>query len=500
MLDPHSAPLTLADARHALRRCGFGAEPSKATKWVGRTATEFADAMIKEAMALPLPPPPSWADTAVPGEDTSPNQNFLFLEGNRDWLLDYRTKWVGRMATGGLAERMALVWHNHFVTGVEKYVYAAYAYRYLTMLRTHAQGNFKEFVHAVGTDPSMLIYLDGRESVAGSANENYARELLELFTMGSAGPDGTANYTEKDIREIARALTGWVVSPTTLTAGFVPERFDSSEKEFFGRKGAFDYDDVIDILFEERGHQIAHFVCRYLYESFVSANLDPEVVSEMATQFVASNFEIAPVMKTLMASAHFFDPGVRGVKIKSPVDYGLSLFVDMGITEIANTLLLYRRASELGQELFNPPDVNGWPGHFTWINTTTLPYRSLLSETYFSGRGGGVPDLRPMAESLSDAGAPDAVFRLPTAIVENLLPLAPELLDFPEPDGPFGGNLESHPVPAWLDQAPPHVRSLAKIFLGGAPWYEWSLSHEGANSRLVGFVTFIAKYPEFHLM
>lgn len=497
-LKPHTAPLTIEDARHALRRCGFGAVPSVAASWVGRTAAEFADALLEEALSLPLPDPPRWADTPVP-EGESGNSGFLFLQDNADWLLQYRTSWIGQMAKGGLAERMTLVWHNHFVTGSEKYIYAVFAHRYLTMLRSHGLGNFKDFVHAVGIDPSMLIYLDGRDSVAGAANENYARELLELFTVGPTGPDGSPNYNERDIREMSRALTGWVVDMSSLEARFDPDRFDTGEKEFLGRKGAFAYDDVIDIIFEERGHQVAYFVCRHLYDSFVSAQPNEDVILAMAGQMVDSGFEIAPVLRRLIGSSHFFDPSVRGVKIKSPVEYGISLFVDLGITDIRNTLLLYRKASELGQELFNPPDVNGWPGHFTWINTTTLPYRSLLSEIYFSGRGGGVPDLTQMAATLQESEDPAAVFKLPTAIAESLLPLAPEMLDLPSPDADFGGNLKGRPVPDWVYDEPDHVRSLAKIFLSGAPWYEWSLDRPEANSRLVAFVNFIASYPEFHL-
>lgn len=499
-LAPHDAPLTLSDARHGLRRAGFGAAPATAASWVGHSAAYFARHMVEEALDAPLPPAPEWADLPVRNDEVAAANNFGLKRENDDRLLAYRMDWIGRMATGGLRERMALVWHNHFVTGVDKYFFAAWAHRYLTMLRTHALGNFKQFVHAVGIDPSMLIYLDGRDNVAGDGNENYARELLELFTMGISGPAGTPNYTESDIREISRALSGWVVSAQDLTARFVPERFDDGIKEFFGRTGAFGYDDVIDILFEERAESIAHFVCGYLYESFVSASVDDQAVRRMAERFVDSGFEIAPVVEELLASRHFFDPAVQGVRIKSPVEYGLSLFVDMGITDIENTLLLYRRANLLGQQLFNPPDVNGWPGHFAWINTTTLPYRSQLSETYFSGRGGGVPDLRPMAAALVDADDPHAVFKLPTAIAEHLLPLPPELLDIPAPETDFGGNLDDRPIPDQVLSAPSHTVNLAKIFLSGAPWYEWSLDRPEANSRLVSFVTFIATYPEFHLV
>ncbi|NNF04136.1 MAG: DUF1800 domain-containing protein [Rhodothermales bacterium] len=499
-LTAHDAPLSLKDARHGLRRAGFGAEPAAAAALIGSSATEFARQMVQEAMVAPLPPGPDWADLPVPGDEVDPAENFNLREQNADRLLAYRTEWIGRMATGGLGERMALIWHNHFVTGADKYFYAAWAHRYLTMLRTHALGNFKDFVYDVGIDPSMLIYLDGRDNLAGDGNENYARELLELFTMGPTGPDGAPNYSERDIREISRALSGWVVSPEALEARFVPERFDDGVKEFFGRKGAFGYGDVIDIIFEERGYEISTFICSYLYESFVSATVDEDAVRTMAVRFLESGFEIAPVVQELIASRSFFDPAVQGVRIKSPVEYGLSLFVDMGITDIENTLLLYRRASLLGQQLFNPPDVNGWPGHFTWINTTTLPYRAQLSETYFSGRGGGVPDLRAMAAALVDADDPHAVFRLPTAIAEHLLPLPAELLDIPAPESDFGGNLEARPIPDWVWDAPPHVVHLSKIFLSGAPWYEWSLDRPEANSRLVGFVTFIATYPEFHLV
>ena len=150
---------------------------------------------------------------------------------------------------------MTLFWHNHFVTQYDDYFIAMHAYRYLKLLREHALGNLKGFCpYAIGRDPAMLKYLDGDvNQKPGEPNENYARELLELFTMGPKDKDGNDNYTQSDIEEIARALTGWVIDYLTHTTSFYAGFFDNGEKTFFGQTGAFGYDDVIDIIFEERG-------------------------------------------------------------------------------------------------------------------------------------------------------------------------------------------------------------------------------------------------------
>jgi len=499
-LETHSAPLEQADVSHALRRCVFGSSPLASPFWIGRSATEFADSMVDAAMSQPLPSPPSWANESPPGRGSTAQERNAYRMQSNEWLSAYRVEWLRSMISDGLRERMTLLWHNHFVTGASKYRHAIYAYRYVNTLRTHALGNFRDFVRAMGLDPAMMIYLDGVQNRVGAANENYARELMELFTMGAVGPGGGENYTESDVQNVARALTGWTVDSAQIESVFNPQRFDSGEKTIFGQTGAFGYHDVVDLLFEHRGEAIAHFVCEHLYRSLVYAEPSPIITAGLAAQFIAGDFEIAPVVRTLLSSAHFFDPEVRGSQIKSPIEHSLGLMVET-MTDPSDAALniVYRTARENGQQLLNPPNVAGWPGHHDWMDTSRMPYRWFMSDTILRGRGASPPDLVSLAENIHDAGDPEAAFRLPLALVEHLVPAPASLLDIPNITEDFGGDLITFPIPDWVVNAPPHQRNMAKIFLGGAPWYEWSLYVPGATTRLNSFLLQISQYPEFQL-
>ncbi|MFT5142900.1 MAG: hypothetical protein ACI80V_001877 [Rhodothermales bacterium] len=499
-LEAHGAPLEASDIKHALRRTAFGTPPGAADLWQGRSAQEFADGTVDAALGLPMPDPPVWANEAAPDRTWTQDERRAYVDASNEWLAEFRLDWLSRMQADGFRERLALAWHNHFVTGVGSYRFAVYAYRYVSLLREHALGNLKDFVRAVGLDPAMLIYLNGIQNRVGAPNENYARELMELFTMGPAGPDGSANYSEDDIRELARALTGWQVSPTDLAAVFNPARHDAGLKTIFGVTGNFGYFDGVDLLFDQRGPQIAHFVCAHLYRTFVYSVVDEAVVAEMASLLIASDFELAPVLRTLFSSAHFFDPAAQGVQIKSPIDLVMSLSIETGIQPSNQTLLVLNRTiRQMGQVILDPPNVAGWPGHHDWINTNTLPSRWLLADTFLSGRGGTDIEMIGLCEQIHDALDTEAAFRLPLALVEHLVPAQAELLDIPVITDDFGGDLINFPVPDWLNTSPPHIRNLAKLFLGGLPWYEWSLYVPGANERVVSFVRQIAQYPEFQL-
>ncbi|MBO6576130.1 MAG: DUF1800 family protein [Rhodothermales bacterium] len=500
-LEAHATPLAEADVKHALRRCAFGAKPELLEAWTGSTATELANALVDESVAMPLPDETWWANEAIPGRGSTQEERRAYRDANNQWLLEYRMDWMQRMMRDGLRERLALVWHNHFVTGVSSYRYAVFSFRYVQTLRTYALGNFKEFVRYMGLDPSMLLYLNGIQNRVGTPNENYARELLELFTMGPVGPDGTPNYTENDIRELARALTGFQVSATTLGPVFTRNRFDDGFKEIFGRFENFNYASAIDLIFAERAEAIAHFVCRHLYASLVYSGVDDAVVSSLATQLLDANWELEPVIRTLLASAHFFDPQAQGAQIKSPVEHALGMPVEMDIAPTMQTLnVLYRTARANGQNLLDPPNVAGWPGHHIWMNTTTLPYRWFVSEVFLSGRGGTAVALTPLAQRIHDELDPEAAFRLPLALVEHLIAAPVDLLDIPEISDEFGGDLVNFPIPEWVNAAPPHVRNLAKMFLGGQPWYEWGLHVQGAEERMTSFVRQISQYPEYQLV
>lgn len=499
-LEPYTAPLDARRAAHLLRRACFGAAPDRVADFTGRAADEVVDELVDEALARPLPEPPSWAETPPPPRGSSEEAFQAYFEDNAMWLRQYRSDWFREMIDGGLRERMTLFWHDHFVTATQAYALAPFAHRYLTLLRTHALGNFQQFVYEVGIDPAMLIYLNGNVNEFGAPNENYARELLELFTMGQYDHLGQENYTQEDILEIARALTGWVVDYFALQVYFLFFLHDGGEKSFMGRTGAFGYDDVVEIIFEERAEAVAHFICRKLYEEFVYAAPDEALVDELATVFVENGFEIAPVMRALLKSAHFFDEQVVGARVKSPAELMTGLLIETKAEPSEAIYELMPRAGFfMGQWVLDPPNVAGWPGHHNWLTTTTLPIRWIVQDVMLYGDGGAQPlDLTALAAGVYDAADPYAGVYLPAALAEHLLPVPVETLDIGEVDGEFVGNLEANPIPDEVLDTP-HMKNLAMVFLAGIPWYEWTLSSNDANNRLLGFVRYLMQFPEFHL-
>jgi len=502
-LEPYTETLDRRRAAHLLRRTSFGAHPTRLNAMVGQQADVVVDQLVDEAFARALPVPPSWANTRPPSENASEEVFEAFFEQNNEWLFSFIASSFKQMYQDGLREKMMLFWHNHFVTGMESYGLASFAYRYVTLLRTHALGNFKTFVHAIGIDPAMLYYLDGFLNQVGAPNENYARELLELFTAGIVDDQGNPNYTEGDIEQIARALTGWFVDWHRLEVSFDTYLFDEGEKTFFGRTGSFGYDDVIDILFEERAPAIARFICRKLYREFVYAAPDETIVAELATLFQANNFEIAPVVRALLKSAHFFDAQTVGAHIKSPVEELLGITLELQRAP-ADPLfeVLFWLSGELGQWVLEPPNVAGWPGHRSWLNTSTLINRwDFAGYMLYDGEEEGLPphDLKGLAETLHDANDALAIFRLPVALVEHLISIPVEELDIePLADG-FGGDLVSFPIPSEIADGPAYVRELAKRFLQGVPWYEWDLNLPEAPELIRYFLHYIVELPEFQL-
>ncbi|MGA7304028.1 MAG: DUF1800 domain-containing protein, partial [Rhodothermales bacterium] len=339
-----------------------------------------------------------------------------------------------------------------------------YAYDYVTLLRTHALGDFKAFVRQIGLTPAMLIYLDGVENIAGKPNENYARELLELFTMG------IGNYTEDDIKEIARALTGWRLNRFTNTVFFNPQLHDDGEKTIFGQSGNFGYDDVVDLIFQERGEAVARFVCTELYRQFVYVEEDTGVVDKLAAMLVDSDFQIEPVIRTLLKSAHFFDGVFYGAQIKSPVQFFLAFVRDGAVDperNFRNTTIFqvaFRLQEQLGQILFNPPDVSGWPGHRDWISSASLTERWTLAQGF-------------------------AVLGNPQGVISNL-------------SNPADPWIVAGELATLLSPLPPgdeDLDGLVEALLDGTPSYEWDPDSDGGLARLGNYIAYLMQLPEYQL-
>ncbi len=459
------APWNKKRVFHVLRRLQFGVNYSEIEPLLGTSPTLFIDSLIDGSITSPMPDVPVWVNDVPPWNEG--DQAILdYFENNYFTYIEYQREWTDLMKVYPFREKMVLFWHNHFVTEVGKYEYAPLAYRYFTTLRTHALGNFKDFVHAIGIDSAMLYYLDGIENRVGSPNENYARELLELFTMG------IGNYSEDDIREMARALTGYWFNWGTLTSHFSNDLHDWGEKTFFGRTGNFGYDDVIDIIFEEREQEIAEFVCRKLYKFFVYETPNESIVQELAQTFINNNFEIAPVLRLLLKSEHFFDEAFLGAMFKSPTDYLVGLQKETGV-EIAGAIREWQpyQLFELGQFLFNPVNVAGWPGYRSWISTTTLPYRwnHALTNLYYNDDDYEVDPIE-IANAMSEPNDP---YQLAYDLAEYML-----AVDLREQD----------------------LQQLPVVLLGGIPDYEWNIYISGANWRILALMAHIRQLPEYQLM
>ena len=471
------------------------------------SATSAANNLVDAAIADPNPEPPSWyLNSSSSGIDE---------------VYDMQRRWLDAMRTKGLIEKMTLFWHNHMPTSwstnaTKSSLSAAHlSYDYYALLRSHALGNFRDMVYDIGKNASMHYYLDGYLNEKGAANENFARELLELFTMGQYAPDSSENYSEADIKEVARALTGWVVSNNRQVT-FVQSRFDTGSKSFLGQTGSYGYDDVIDIVFAQRSQQIAHYVCRKMYAFFVSAVPDEAIVAQMAATFVANNFEIAPVMKELLASDHFFQDQFIGSRIKSPLEFVMGFVREAEViptTELLEAIRDLLTPLGLGQELHNPPNVAGWPGmnppdssgvpgHHTWLTTTTLPDRWRVLVDLVYDRMGTNFDPIDVVQKISDPSDP---FRIAQDLAEVFVPIPLEVTGIRDVREPFGGNPDI-PVPDQILNGPEYLRNLSKILLDGSPFYEWPLivdeNSEGiqdARKLVRAYMAYLIQLPAYQL-
>lgn len=469
-LAPYRGPWTTAEAAHLLRRTTFGYSYAE-MKVVARAGLAAALPTLLAPGPNELGPEPprstdlktgaepgkSWVELPYTKPSKRARQNSL-----RAWqsalLLDGRT---------GIREQMVLFWHDHFpVRSVND---PRIGYRYLQTLRSNALGNFRELTRRVTLDPAMLIFLNGNQNRGQSPNENYGRELLELFTIGKGkqvGPGDYSTYTEEDVREIARALTGWQVygnkdgESGEFGSRFNPRRHDASIKRLSAyfddativNGGDKEYETVIDLVLDRK--EVAPFIVRKLYRWFVYYAIDEaveaEVIAPLAKTFRDGHYAIAPVLSELLGSDHFFAVRQRGPMIKNPLAFthGLirQLALDPGALsdpkqrEIAGNRLM-QQANRMGMMHLDPPSVAGWKAYYQeplfyrqWINASTLGDRNKLTDQLLTaGLPTGGRRIKPRLLALVQQ------FHDPTdlpALIEELVdfllprPLAPEQYAF----------------------------------------------------------------------
>lgn len=297
------------------------------------------------------------------------------IRENRESIRDLNVRWVERMASGrgALREKMALFWHSHFACRNQNN--AGMVQHYTNVIREHALGNFGDLLMAVSKSPAMLQFLNNQQNRKNAPNENFAREVMELFTLGRG------NYTEHDIKEAARAFTGWGFKPQ---GGFIFRQpvHDDGPKTVFGKTGPFQGEDIIKLLLERK--ETATFITTRLYRFLVTDELtgdatEKQRIRQLADQFYERNYDTAGLLESIFTSSWFYDPQYVGSRIKSPVELLAGMQHSLGIQFEQKQPVLYVQRT-LGQVLLYPPNVAGWPGGRNWIDSSSLLFRMKLPE------------------------------------------------------------------------------------------------------------------------
>ncbi|MCG8331912.1 MAG: DUF1800 domain-containing protein [Chitinophagales bacterium] len=461
--------------QHLYQRLGYGTHFDALS--LDLSPSDLVDQLIDGVLQMPAPEPPYWAfwtNEEYPDEDTYFEVKDQFF---RQWLAEAATPELA------IRNKLALFWHNHFVAEEEVYGCNAFMWSYYYLIHTNVLGNFRSLVEEMGKNPAMLVYLNGNQNVAEEPNENYARELMELFTMGENN-----GYTQDDIVEVARALTGWRVEmyACDTTVSFDASLFDNSSKTIFNQAGNFGYDDVHELIFFAKATEVSEFICGKLYRFFVYDEIDTAIVQEMAATFRDNNWDIAPVLRQLLKSEHFFEDRFIGARIKSPIECLISLIHKMGAAANENydngtVGYLTYGASELGQEVFNPVDVAGWQEHRTWLTENTLTARwgiatDIMYTVVYHNDGNLREPLRALAISLTDTSEND-----PEVITQAL---ATYFLNRPLP--------------------PDQLAVATLYFKGEIPenYFEdgtWTLYYGEVPEQIANLLTYLIRLPEWQL-
>ena len=418
-------------AAHLIERAGFGAAPDEVARLAALTPRQAVDELVDyESIANDLKPfdesviwdpgmdpfPPSRAEAVRIarergvglGEKVLPegaqrrlqpvvDKFFYGLYANAIETQRLGLWWANRMFSTRrpLEEKLTLFWHGHFATGENKVRDYRMMVRQNEMLRARASGAFRDLLVGILKDPAMLVYLDNGENVKKHPNENFGRELLELFTMG------VGNYTERDVREAARAFTGW--TNDVLAFRFDADQHDFGQKTFLGRTGTFDGEDIIDAILAQP--VTAEFVAAKIYRFFVRDEIAGPVKADLGRTYRDSGYQMKPLLKRILLSKDFYSPPAFATQIKSPVHLVVSTYRKMSLGQVPTIPDFGRMTSGLGQSLFDPPNVAGWAGGRTWITPSTLLNRgNLFRSVLFPDVKGFRPPDRAMSATDARVG------------------------------------------------------------------------------------------------
>lgn len=521
---PYSGPWTSAQAAHLLRRCTFGATFLDIQNAVNNgLAGTLSQLFTPGTTAAPLAYDPgeqivnigdTWVAALYPQNATANQQTEnARMKSLGAWLIKNLNQ-----ESLSLTEKMLFFWQNQF--GVSTSGDARAMYHYLLLLRQHALGNFKQLTKEVTIDPCMLLFLNGNTNTVFSPNENYARELLELFTVGkgaqlAAGDYGT--FTEQDVAAAAKIFTGYTVqgvrsaTQTQVSSQYMPALHDQSSKtlsyhfsnQTISAAGAIEYANYIDVVFNQA--DTAKQICRKLYRYFVNHDItilvEQQIIAAMAQTLVDNDFEVAPVLLALFSSAHFYDISVRGAIIRSPLETLCAMLNTSGTTanfDLQSTyqiyLSMYGLADQMGQAYAAPPSVAGWTSYYQapafyrlWINSTYIKKRfdisNLLTSNGLTVNGNNFKiQVLALVNGLSaPASAPQLVDDLCLVFFSNDLPANDKL-------------------------------ALKSILTNGLPDFEWTIQYNEylidpsnpifvapVEQRIQAVLNVLFKMPQFHV-
>ncbi len=430
-LNSYVGPWEPDHVRHLLARTTFGPTIAQSQSASNLTMTELLEQLLTNLPVDDLPLNVSEEDTSVPVGETWINATDGF-ENNNLRLESLVSWWTGKIINHPISikEQMTLFWSNHFVTEAGIVEEARIMYHYINLLRQNALGNFKSLAKQITVNAAMLAYLNGDANEAGAANENYARELFELFTIGKGeqiAEGNYTNYTEEDVVAASKVLTGWKIDWLNASVYFDPSKHDEGDKQFsaafnnqiIANNGENEYEDLIEMIFANK--ETARFLCRKIYRWFVyyhiDENIENNIIEPLATLLFDNNYEIAPVMAKLLASDHFYDPENRGCMIKNPLVFSANLLRQFEITFPTNeqyvlqydfwlfvNFIIQLQEMNLG----NPPGVAGWPAYYQepqfhriWVNSATLPFKRDLTNFFALTEGYEIDGFKMQLDPIS---------------------------------------------------------------------------------------------------
>lgn len=415
-LRPYDGPWDERLAAHLLRRAGFSGTPQEVGQFAAMTPHDAAESLIHFPDTSAFLPPPAVAPYPDYRAIAHMNKGLDDMQRREAGRIRRKAEiadivalqewWLNRMLTtpAPLQEKMTFLFHGHFTTAaVEKGVWPTMVLGQNQLFRTYALGNLHDLTLAVSRDPAMLLYLDNAENVKARPNENYARELMELMTLG------IGNYTEEDVRQSARAFTGWTIDRRTGAFFDNPRTHDDGVKTFLAQTGNFTGADIVDIIYRQRAAET--FWAKTLLQAFVYDNPEPELVGELANVISRNGFELAPTLSALLRSNIFYSDRAYRALVKSPVEFAVGAHKQLGLTRIVPGTL--RALRTMGQVLFYPPNVAGWPGGANWLTS-----QMLISRANFVAR---MIDAKVVTQSSWAGGVPMDADRASHEIIGTLL-------------------------------------------------------------------------------